>query len=161
MAAAALGVATVIAVDPVEERRRLATDLGATATVDPTATDVVDAVRELTDAGATHAIDTSAKGSVINQAIAALAPRGTLALLGIGIPEFPMDVRTVISGGRTIRGVIEGDAVPHEFIPQLIALRESGRLPVEKLIRTYRFADINAAFADASAGSAIKPVLVF
>ena len=81
---------------------------------------MVDAIRELTGAGATHAIDTSAKGAVINQAIAALAPRGTLAMLGIGIPDFAMDVRSVISGGKTIRGVIEGDAIPHDVIPRLI-----------------------------------------
>ena len=102
-------------------------ELGASATIDPTSEDVVDAIRGLTGAGATHAIDTSAKGAVINQAIEALAPRGTLALLGIGIPEFQMDVRSVISGGKTLRGVIEGDAVPQEFIPRLIGLHRDGQ----------------------------------
>ena len=129
MAAGATGVRTTIAVDPVASRRELAIELGASATIDPTSEDVVDAIRELTGAGATHAIDTSAKGAVINQAIEALAPRGTLALLGIGIPEFQMDVRSVISGGKTLRGVIEGDAVPQELIPRLIGLHRDGRLP--------------------------------
>lgn len=161
MAARTTGVGTIIAVDPVAARRRLALELGASATIDPSADDVVDAIRALTDVGATHMIDTSAKGAVINQAIAALAPRGTLALLGIGIPEFAMDVRSVISGGKTVRGVIEGDAVPQEFIPRLIALHRDGRLPLEKLIRTYAFDQIDAAFADAANGEAIKPVLIF
>jgi aryl-alcohol dehydrogenase len=160
MAATATGVRTTIAVDPVESRRALAAELGASATIDPAADDVIGAIHELTDGGATHAIDTSAKGAVINQAIAALGPRGTLALLGIGIPEFGMDVRSVISGGKTIRGVIEGEAVPQDFIPLLIALHRDGRLPVEKLIRTYEFTDIDAAFADAASGTAIKPVLI-
>jgi aryl-alcohol dehydrogenase len=153
-------VRAIIAVDPVASRRRLAGELGATATIDPARDDLVGAIRELTGAGATHAVDTSAKGAVINQAIEALAPRGTLALLGIGIPEFAMDVRTVISGGKTIRGVIEGDAVPRDFIPRLLALYREGRLPIEKLIRTYEFAQIDAAFADSASGDAIKPVLV-
>ena len=65
----------------------------------------------------------------------------------------------MISGGKTIRGVIEGDAVPQELIPRLIALHRDGRLPVEKLIRTYEFEQIDAAFADAASGTAIKPVL--
>ena len=160
MAASACGVQTIIAVDPVESRRRLARELGANTTIDPTSDAVVDAIRELTGAGATHAIDTSAYGAVINQAIEALAPRGTLALLGIGIPDFAMDVRSVISGGKTIRGVIEGDAVPQTLIPRLIALHRDGRLPVEKLIRTYGFEQIDAAFADAADGSTIKPVLI-
>jgi aryl-alcohol dehydrogenase len=161
MAAHAVGVGTLIAVDPVAARRALASELGASATIDPASDDVVSAIRELTGAGATHAIDTSAKGAVINQAIAALAPRGTLALLGIGIPDFAMDVRSVISGGKTIRGVIEGDAIPHDVIPRLIDMHGRGRLPLEKLIRTYDFEDIASAFADAASGIAIKPVLTF
>ena len=63
--------------------------------------------------------------------------------------------------GETVRGVIEGDAVPQELIPRLIALYREGRLPMEKLIRTYEFEQIDAAFADAADGSAIKPVLTF
>ena len=68
---------------------------------------MVAAIREFTGGGATHAIDTSAKGAVINQAIAALAPLGTLALVGIRVPDFAMDVQAVMSGGKTVRGVIE------------------------------------------------------
>ncbi len=161
MTARASGLSTIIAVDPVPGRRELARELGASATLDPASLDVVAGIRQLTDAGATHAIDTTAKGTVINQAIQALAPLGTLALLGIGIPDFAMDVRSMISGGKTIRGAIEGDAVPHDFIPHLIALAAEGRLPVEKLIRTYRFDEIDAAFADAASGATIKPVLTF
>ena len=85
MAAFASGVGTIIAVDPVAHRRGLAVELGATAALDPAAVDVVDAIRELSGGGATHAIDTTAKGAVINQAITALAPLGTLALVGIRV----------------------------------------------------------------------------
>jgi aryl-alcohol dehydrogenase len=161
MAATVIGVQTIVAVDPVASRRQLAAELGASTTIDPASDEVVDAIRELTGAGATHAIDTSAKGAVINQAIEALAPRGTLALLGIGIPDFPMNVRSLISGGKSLRGVIEGDALPQEFIPRLVGLHREGRLPLEKLIRTYKFDEVDAAFADAASGSAIKPVLIF
>lgn len=161
MAARALDVQAIIAVDPVAGRRALASELGASATLDPAADDVVKTIRELTGGGATYALDTTAKGAVINQGIEALAPRGTLALLGIGIPAFEMDVQSVISGGKTVRGVIEGEAVPREFIPRLLELHDQGRLPVEKLIRTYDFEDIDAAFADAAGGQTIKPVLTF
>jgi aryl-alcohol dehydrogenase len=159
MAAFAAGLGTIIAVDPVAGRRQLATELGASATLDPGAGGVVDTIRDLTGGGATHAIDTTAKGAVVNQAIEALAPLGTLALVGIRIPDFAMNVQSVMSGGKTIRGVIEGDAMPHEFIPRLVDLHGQGRLPVEKLIRRYDFGDIDAAFADAASGTTIKPVL--
>jgi aryl-alcohol dehydrogenase len=156
---AAAEVETIIAVDPGASRRELAAELGATATLDPAAGDVVAAIQELTGGGATHAIDTTAKGAVINQAIAALAPLGTLALVGIRVPDFAMDVQGLMSGGKTVRGVIEGDAAPHDFIPRLVALHAAGRLPLEKLVRRYDFEDIDIAFADAAGGIAVKPVL--
>jgi aryl-alcohol dehydrogenase len=161
MAARVAGVDTIIAVDPVADRRRIATELGATATIDPAGDDVLDAIRQLTGAGATHALDTTAIGAVINQAIAALAALGTLALVGVGTPEVAIDVQGIIGGGKTIRGVIEGDAVAQLFVPRLLDLHAEGRLPLEKLIRTYDFDDIDTAVADAGSGATIKPVLVF
>ena len=160
MAAQAAGVGTVIAVDPVESRRAVAGELGATATLDPNSDDVVDAIRQITGAGATHALDTTAIGPVINQAVDALAPLGTLALVGVGMPEVALNVQNLIGGGKSIRGLIEGDAVPQEFLPRLLALHADGQLPLEKLIRTYDFDDIETAVADAASGSTIKPVLV-
>jgi aryl-alcohol dehydrogenase len=159
MAARATGVGTIVAVDPVAHRRTVAAQVGATATIDPSHEDVVDAIRELTGDGATHALDTTANGAVVNQAVNALARRGTLALVGIGVPQIPLDVANVVSGGKTIRGVIEGDAVPQDFIPRLLALHADGRLPLEKLVRTYAFEDIDTAAAEAADGTTIKPVL--
>jgi aryl-alcohol dehydrogenase len=160
MVASAAGVGTIVAVEPVAGRRLLATEVGATATIDPLHEDVVDAIRRLTAGGATHALDTTANGAVINQAIEALAPLGSLALVGVGAPEVQINVRNLIGGGKTIRGVVEGDAVPQQFLPRLLALHYDERLPLEKLIRRYSFDEINQAFADAANGAAIKPVLV-
>ena len=126
MVAGAAGVGTIIAVEPVASRRLLAAELGATATIDPGLDDVVDAIRELTGGGATHALDTTANGAVINQAIEALAPLGTLALVGVGAPDVQITVRNIIGGGKTIRGVVEGDAVPQQFLPRLLALHHEG-----------------------------------
>ena len=56
---------------------------------------------------------------------------------------------------------IEGDSDPHEFIPALLQLHARGELPVEKLIRTYRFAEFARAMADAESGATIKPLQVF
>ena len=62
--------------------------------------------------------------------------------------------------GRMIRGTIEGDAVPREFIPQMIGWYREGLLPLEKLVKTYPFAAINEAAADMDAGRVVKPVLL-
>ncbi|MGW7576459.1 NAD(P)-dependent alcohol dehydrogenase [Streptomyces sp. NPDC054765] len=160
MAAVAEGC-TVIAVDPVASRRTVAMDLGAAAAIDPAAVgDVATAVRDLSGNGTHYAIDTTGQPDVVSQAITALRQQGTLALVGIGArAEF--DIMTVLTKGIRIRGVIEGDAVPSEFIPRLIALHRQGTLPVEKLITEFPFGDIEAAAHAASTGRVIKPVLTF
>ena len=57
-------------------------------------------------------------------------------------------------------GILEGDAVPQLFIPQLIQLWKQGRFPFDKLITTYPLSQINQAEAAAVSGTAVKPVLV-
>ena len=56
---------------------------------------------------------------------------------------------------------MEGDADPIRFVPQLIELVQQGRLPIDRMIVSYPFADINRAVADAKSGATIKPVLTF
>ena len=65
-----------------------------------------------------------------------------------------------LQGGRTVRGVIQGDSRPRDFIPRLVDLFMAGRMPLDRLITRYDFADINRAAADATSGAAIKPVLL-
>jgi len=160
MAAVAEGC-RVLAVDPVASRRKLAEELGAHYTLDPVGhPDVTAALRDVADGGAHYAIDTTGRSDVINQAIGSLRRQGTLALVGIG-GKAEFDIMTVMAGGIRIRGVIEGDATPAEFIPRLIELHRQGRLPIEKLITEYRFDEIETAATEAASGRTIKPVLTF
>lgn len=161
MAAVHLGVAPAIAVDPVPERRELALELGATHALDPAATDVVAAIADLTGGGAGSAFDTTGIPAVIADAARALGRLGTLALVGTGEALATLDIKDLIRGGRSIRGVMEGDADPLRFVPELIDLVRSGRLPIDRMIVTYPFEDINRAVADTRSGATIKPVLVF
>ena len=61
--------------------------------------------------------------------------------------------------GKTIMGVIEGDAVPKLFIPRMLEYYRQGRFPVDKIMKFYPFSEINQAFADSHNGVAIKAVL--
>jgi Zn-dependent alcohol dehydrogenases, class III len=65
----------------------------------------------------------------------------------------------VLGLGRSVRGIVQGDAIPHLFIPALIQLYASGRFPFDRLIRSYDFEQINDAFAAAATGEVIKPVV--
>ena len=64
-----------------------------------------------------------------------------------------------IMNGRTVKGIIEGDAIPDLFIPKLIELYSQGRFPFDRLITFYPFDKINQAVEDMEKGRVIKPVL--
>jgi aryl-alcohol dehydrogenase len=161
MAAAGSGVRDIIAVDVHASRRDLATRLGATAVIDPGDGDVVESIRSITSGGASHSLDTTGVPSVINDAMSALAPLGTLVVVGAGPAQLPLDVQDVIASGKTLRGCIEGDAVPREFLPRLIEMYQDGRFPLDELVSRYPASEINRAVEDFTSGAAVKPVLVY
>ncbi|WP_030623043.1 NAD(P)-dependent alcohol dehydrogenase [Streptomyces sclerotialus] len=159
MAAVAAGCHVTV-VEPLAARRALAEELGATASVDPAASeDVAAAVRAANDGDPDHAIDTTGRPSVISHAIASLRRRGELALVGIGTADFP--TLPVMTKGLRLHGVTEGDADPATAVPQLAALYQEGKLPIDRLITRFPFADIEKAARAAATGQVIKPVLIF
>ena len=66
---------------------------------------------------------------------------------------------STLQAGRTVRGIIQGDSRPEQFIPRLVDLFVEGRFPIDRLVTFYDFAAINQAAADAVDGTTIKPVL--
>jgi aryl-alcohol dehydrogenase len=163
MAAKLVGAGAVIAVDLVESRLALARELGATHAINPQTQSAPEAVRRILPLGVDFIVDTTANANVLRGAVALLAPRGTLGMVG-GAPkglEFPLDVEHVLTGGRTVRGIIEGDANPDVFLPKLIDLFVKGKFPIDRLVTFYPFARINDAIADALGGKVVKPILRF
>jgi aryl-alcohol dehydrogenase len=63
--------------------------------------------------------------------------------------------------GRSLVGVIEGDAVPATFVAEMIEMYRSGAFPFDRLITTYPFEQINDAIHAVHAGKVIKAVLTF
>jgi aryl-alcohol dehydrogenase len=161
MAAKVTGATTIIAVDITPSRLELAKELGATHVINSLEIDPVKEIRRITGGGANNTLETSGIPAVLRQAIDALSTRGTCAFVGAppAGTEASFDVNAVMTQGRIIRGVIEGDSIPSIFIPQLLELYSAGRFPFDKLVRFYAFDDINQAVADATNGSCIKPIL--
>ena len=58
-----------------------------------------------------------------------------------------------------VRGVIQGESHPQEFIPTLVDFLMQGKMPVERMMTFYPLAEINRAAQDSSQGTTIKPVL--
>jgi aryl-alcohol dehydrogenase len=157
------GCARIVAVDPNPARRAMASEFGATDLLDPRGvSDVPGAVRDLLGEGAEFSVECTGIPAVATDAVHSLAPRGTCAVVG-AMPagaEYRFDAITLMTQGLTVRGVIEGESRPDEFLPRLIELHARGRFPFERMLRAYPFAEINAAMADSEAGRVIKPVLV-
>lgn len=161
MAARVADAKTIVLVEPKAARRALALEIGATHVIDPTAENVAEQIQKL--GGAHYAIDTTGIPAVIGTAIDVLLPNGQLGLIGVPPPEAPLPgtMMTPYIKGLGIKNIVEGDSEPKVFIPQLIELFKSGRLPFDRMIQQFPFEQINEAMAASENGSVIKPVLVF
>jgi aryl-alcohol dehydrogenase len=147
LAGAIAGASMIIGIDLHAARLELARELGATHVIDAGTVDVAEEISRLTGHGVDFALETTGVPSVLRTAVHSLAPLGTAG------------VNTILTAGRIVRGVVEGDSVPELFLPTLIRFWEQGRFPVERLMTFYDFDAIDAAAQDAQAGRTIKPVL--
>jgi aryl-alcohol dehydrogenase len=160
MAAKLCGCATIVAVDPVAARRELALQLGATHVIDPKADDPVKTIQGITGAGVMYSLECTGLPSVVRQAVESLTLTGTCGVMGVSRlgTELQLDMNSILFG-RGVRGIIEGDSVPQEFIPRLIELYRQGRFPFDKLIAAYAFKDIQRAVDESEQGKVVKAVL--
>jgi aryl-alcohol dehydrogenase len=163
MAAHLVGCSTIVAVDLVAARLELARELGATHTIDAGAEDVVARVREICPGGAHFSLECTGNPDVLRQAVDMLGSDATCGVMGA--PPFGTDVRLdvneLIALGRTVRGIVEGESIPQVFIPQLVELWRTGRFPVDRLVTTFAFAELNDAVAAMESGQVVKPVVLF
>ena len=161
--AAVQGCATVIVVEPMASRRALALELGATHVIDPASDpDLARAVRAIVPIGVDYAFDTAGIPAVLQAVMQCLGPHAVFGIVVIAPPGTPVpgDMGQVMTFGHTIKGIIEGDSDPDEFIPQLMALHAEGRLPLEKLVKTFPLSQINEAIAAQHRGDCVKVVLL-
>lgn len=159
MAAAVSGAGPIVATDVTPARLALARELGATHTIDGSTADGWELVRHLSPDGADAVIDTTAIPSVIERSLESLRLGGTLAMIASGRGDDSVRLSAFV--GRRVVGVMEGNSVPSQSINQLSALHQAGRFPLERLVTTYPFEEIETAVRDMRAGTTIKPVLIF
>ena len=160
MAGKIAGCDPIIAVDRLPSRLALARELGATHVLESRGAETLENLRRITGGGAHFAQETSAVPEVFRLAVDGLRPLGTCVLVGSARAGTEVSFEMpVLQGGRTVRGVIQGDSRPREFIPLLVDLFIEGRFPLDRLVTEYRFADINRAAGEATSGATIKPVL--
>ena len=117
MAARALGVENVAAVDILNSKLQLASDLGATHTINTRSVRNLDAgIRNIFADGADYVIDATGVPALHGPAVKALAHEGTLVFVGVPPPTARLEVDTLdlLLSCKRLVGVIEGQANPQE-----------------------------------------------
>ncbi|KKB33865.1 NAD(P)-dependent alcohol dehydrogenase [Bacillus thermotolerans] len=161
LAAKIAGCHPIIAVDIHDSRLELAKELGATHTINSKNEDPVERIKEITGKGARHSFETTGVPEVTLAALRCLRVRGTCATVAVGKRDLTFNVfNDVVANSLTLRGVIEGDAVPQLIIPKLVTFFKNGQFPIEKLVKFYDLEEVDQAFVDSANGSAIKPILI-
>ncbi|OBG27714.1 hypothetical protein A5672_00525 [Mycobacterium alsense] len=159
------GAGRIIAADRAAGQLPAAVANGATDTVDAGEVDLVAAVRDLTGgAGVDHGIEVVGKPATIRAAYEATRRGGKVTLVGAaGIDEevaFP--ALSLMADGKTVQGSVYGASDPARDIPVLAELAQRGRLDLEALVtRRIGLDDVEAAFADMTAGRGARSVVCF
>ena len=160
------GAKHVIAVDPLENKREKAMELGATHAV-ATNEEAMELGMQLTNGvgldkaimtiGVTHEPEVTA-------AFYATRKGGTTVLTGLGnlmenTVTLPGSIMTLFK--KTVKGTLFGDCNPTTDIPMLLGLYQSGDLKLDELItKTYTLDQINEGYDDLLAGKNVRGVLV-
>ncbi len=156
---------SIIAIDRIPAKVDLALRLGATEGL--IADDsVVDAIRERTDdRGVDMAFEVVGHPGVMRQALDALAPGGTLVLLGAAARDAQLAFapRRFMSRQQTIRGCIYGSCRPAEHFPLLARWAMDGKIQLAPLLsRTLTsLEEINREFEAMQSGHGLRSVLLF
>jgi aryl-alcohol dehydrogenase len=164
MAAKIAGCSKIIAVDVVPERLKLCKKVGATDTINAKRVkDVCQAIRDLTGGrGANYSVECSGIPEQTINAVECLDVLGKAVVASV-TGEATVDIALepmLMNPSRTLMGLVEGGSNPQTFIPQLVQFYKEGKLPVDKMVKYYKFEDIEQAFEDSKTGKTIKPVLL-
>jgi len=158
--AKALGARSVYATDISDFRLELAAKMGADLTLNPTRTDVVEAVADATEReGVDVLLEMSGAPSAIDQGFSVLKPGGEAALLGLTSAPIMFDLDAhIIFKGATVHGVV-GRKLWDSWL-EMRGLLRSGAVDLAPVV-THRFAleDFETAFDLMASGECGKVVM--
>lgn len=150
----------LIAVDPVESKRKLALELGATAAFAPAEAEA--GLRSICGDGVDFAFEAAGAPEVLAAAFRALRRGGTAVAMGLPHPSKVLQLPALAFAGegKALLGSYMGSAAPQRDVPRYLALWRAGLLPVEKLrSAVLPLSQINEAFEALAAGEAIRQVI--
>lgn len=158
------GASKIIAVDIDDRKLATARKLGATHTVNSTATDAVEAIRELTGGnGADVVVEAVGRPETYKQAFYARDLAGTVVLVGVPTPEMQLELPLldVFGRGGALKSSWYGDCLPSRDFPMLIDLYLQGRLDLGAFVsETIELDAVEQAFERMHHGDVLRSVVV-
>ncbi|HLN05660.1 MAG TPA: Zn-dependent alcohol dehydrogenase [Acidimicrobiales bacterium] len=162
MGARLAGAGTIIAVEPVESKRALALELGATVALDGNDAGLLEALLDHSGGGLDYAFEAAGLTRLTELAFAATRPGGMI--VAVGVP--PLSSTVALPGPELVRsekivtGTFYGSSRPALDMPMILRLHAEGRLPLDRLVtRRYPLEGVNAAFEDMNTGEVARGVL--
>ncbi len=160
------GAKYVVAVDPLENKREKAMELGAThafATVEEAQAAITDLTRgQMADSAIlTPGLMTS---EIVSGGFNAVGKGGVVVLTGLNKLmeqniELPGTIMTLWR--KTVKGSLFGDCNPTVDIPKILGLYQSGDLKLDEIItRTYTLDQVQEGYDDLLAGKNVRGVVV-
>ena len=151
-AALALGAASVVVTDVNQHRLALARELGATEVLDTSSTSLASS-----GLGVDVLLECSGHPAATADAIRAVAPAGSVVLVGMGGDEMPLPVSRIQERELTVTGTFR---YAHTW-PAAIALAASGRVQLDRLVTGHYGLDQvrEALTVGRSDPHAVKPVV--
>jgi len=159
------GASTIVAVDTVAGKLDAARSMGATAVVDSSGADPVEAIRAHTAGrGADYVFEVVGRAPTIRTAFAAARRGGTAVLVGAGSPrdEVTFSAFELFVDAKTLVGCVYGSTDPDRDFPALVDLVTAGTVDAAAMVsRRIGLDDINDAFRAMEAGEVVRSVIVF
>ena len=156
------GAARIVAVDVLPEKLALASELGATDTVDGSTGDAVAAVRELTG-GVDYAFSAITAPAGLADAVRMCAYAGTATLVGVPPPGRTLDIDLEVDLFQpkvAIAVTHGGDTIPQEDFPFLAQAALDGRLDLDRFVtKTISLDEVPAALDELHAQTGVRTVV--
>jgi NDMA-dependent alcohol dehydrogenase len=160
------GAKYVVAIDPLENKRAKAMELGATHAF-ATAAEAQDVITSLTRGqGADSAIITVGlvDAEVVTAGFTAVGKGGIVVITGLNkllAPTIQLPGTILTLFRKSVVGSLFGDCNPTTDIPKILGLYQSGDIKLDEIItRTYRLEEVNEGYDDLLNGKNIRGIIV-
>ena len=158
------GARQIVAVDLADDKLALALELGASDAVNAGAPDAVQRIKALSRGGVEFCFEMAGAVPALELAYAATARGGVTITAGLPHPDRKLSIQamSLVAEERTLKGSYIGSCVPRRDLPNFVALFQSGRLPVDKLLTHHlRLDEINEGFDRLREGVGVRQVVMF